>query len=377
MKRYLHAFILADLPNKMALLTGARQVGKTTLGHQLMRHYDASQYLNWDVPTDRAILLRQSWSPRTQLLVLDEIHKMPNWKSWLKGVVDARPKNLTVLVTGSARMDTFRQSGESLAGRYLPFRLHPISVREWCDQFGASDEDALAHLLKRGGFPEPCLAPSDEDAERWRRQYATDLIREDVMEYSRLHEVNTMRIFFELLRERVGAPLSLASMARDLAVSPMTLRRYLDVLQALYVVFVVQPWHRNIARALLQAPKVYFYDTGLVKGNEGVRFENAVASMLLKNVHFLQDTRGMDTNLHYVRTKDGAEIDFCISNSGELTHLIECKLSDSEPHRALSRFAEQFKGTEAIQLVRDLRQPEFRRAVYVVRAAQWLGRLNA
>jgi predicted AAA+ superfamily ATPase len=197
------------------------------------------------------------------------------------------------------------------------------------------------------------------------------------MEYSRLHEVNTMRIFFELLRERVGAPLSLASMARDLAVSPVTLKRYLDVLQALYVVFVVQPWHRNIARALLQAPKVYFYDTGLVKGNEGVRFENAVASMLLKNVHFLQDTRGMDTNLHYVRTKDGAEIDFCISNSGELTHLIKCKLSDSEPHRALSRFAEQFKHTEAIQLVRDLRQPEFRRAVYVVRAAQWLGRLNA
>lgn len=377
MNRYLNAFVLADLPNKMALLTGARQVGKTTLGRQLMERHEASQYLNWDVPADRAILLRQSWNPRTHLLVLDEIHKMPKWKLWLKGVVDARPKGRAILVTGSARMDTFRQSGESLAGRYLPFRLHPISVREWCDHSGASDEDALTHLLRRGGFPEPCLAASDEDADRWRRQYATDLIREDVMEFSRLHEVNTMRTFFELLRERVGAPLSLASMARDLAVSPMTLKRYLDVLQALYIVFVVQPWHRNIARALLQAPKVYFLDTGLVKGDEGVRFENAVAGMLLKNVHFLQDTRGMDANLHYVRTKDGAEVDFCLSHGAELTHLIECKLTSSEPHRALSRFAEQFKGAEAIQLVRDLRQPEFRRAVHVVRAAQWLGRLNA
>ena len=90
-----------------------------------------------------------------------------------------------------------------------------------------------------------------------------------------------MRVFVDLLRERVGSPLSLASIARDLAVSPTTLRRYLDILQALFIVFVIHPWHRNIARALLQVPKVYFYDTGLVRGDEGLRFENAVAGMLL------------------------------------------------------------------------------------------------
>jgi uncharacterized protein len=377
MKRYLHDRILADLPRKLVLLTGARQVGKTTLSHQVMEHFDPAQYLNWDIPADRAILTRQSWSPRSKLLVLDEIHKMPNWKSWLKGVADGKPKDQAVLITGSARMDTFRQSGESLAGRYLAYRLHPISVREWCDESAINDEDALTLLLSRGGFPEPCLAATSDDADRWRRQYATDLVREDVMEFSRLHEMNTMRTFFELLRERTGAPLSLASMARDLAVSPSTLKRYLDVLQALYIVFLIQPWHRNIARALLQAPKVYFYDTGLVRGDEGARFENAVACMLLKNVHFLQDTRGLDTHLHYIRTKDGAEIDFCLSQDGALTHLIECKLADAQPHRASSRFAEQFPGTQAIQLVRDLRQPEFRRAVHIERAAQWLGRLNA
>ena len=183
---------------------------------------------------------------------------MPACKAWLKGVVDARADGQALLVTGSARMETFRQSGESLAGRYLPLRLHPVSVREWCQQQGATPDDALGRLLQRGGFPEPLLADSDDEAQRWRRQYATDLIGEDVVEFSRLHEVNTMRVFFELLRERAGSPLSLASMARDLAVSPNTLRRCLDILQALYIVFIVQPWHRNIARAAAGAQGLLF-----------------------------------------------------------------------------------------------------------------------
>lgn len=114
-------------------------------------------------------------------------------------------------MTGSARMDTFRQSGDYLAGRYFAFRLHPISVREWCKQQGCSPADALDHLLERGGFPEPCLAGNVIQADRWRAQYFTDLIREDILEFSRLHEINTMRLFVELLRERVGSPLSLAS----------------------------------------------------------------------------------------------------------------------------------------------------------------------
>ena len=111
------------------VLTGARQVGKTTLARQLMEHHPQAQYLNWDVPADRAVLNRQSWNPRAGLLVFDEIHKKPEWKAWLKGVIDAKPPEQALLVTGSARMDTFRQSGESLAGRYLHLHLDPISVR--------------------------------------------------------------------------------------------------------------------------------------------------------------------------------------------------------------------------------------------------------
>lgn len=377
MKRYVDDLVLSDLPRKTVVLTGARQVGKTTLSKQLMSQFDRAQYLNWDVANDRAILQRQSWSPRASLLVMDEIHKMPNWKNWLKGVIDSKPQEQALLVTGSARMETFRQSGESLAGRYFSFRLHPISVREWCEQQKATPSAALDHLVERGGFPEPCLASDSIQADRWRAQYFTDLIREDILEFSRLHEINTMRLFVELLRERVGSPLSLASIARDLAVAPTTLKRYLDILQALFIVFTVQPWHRNIARAILQMPKVYFFDTGLVRGDQGVRMENAVAAMLLKHVHFLQDSAGRTVDLHYIRTKDGAEVDFALSENNEVAQLIECKLGDTKPHRGLMRFSEQFANVTTTQLVHDLRQEEFRNGIEITDAANWLANLKA
>jgi len=372
MQRYLDHLVLDDLSSKMVVLTGPRQVGKTTLARQLMASFDSSQYLNWDVLQDRAILQRQSWNPRAKLLVMDEIHKMREWKGWLKGVVDGRTPGQAILVTGSARMETFRQGGESLAGRYFSFRLHPFSVRELCEQQQISAVSALDHLLARGGFPEPCLAVDAVQAERWRAQYFTDLVREDVLEFSRVHDINTMRMFVELLRERVGSPLSLASIARDLAVAPATLKRYLDILQALFIVFTVQPWHHNVARALLQSPKVYFFDTGLVQGDAGVRLENAVAGMLLKHVHFLHDSAGRSIGLHYIRTKDGVEVDFALDENGEVTQMIECKLGDDKPHRGLVRFAEQFATADAVQIVYNLRQEEVRNGIRITDAAEWL-----
>jgi predicted AAA+ superfamily ATPase len=134
MKRYLNNLVLNDLATKMVVLTGPRQVGQMTLARQLMSSFMSAQYLNWDVLQDRAVLQRQSWNPRARLLVMDEIHKMRDWKTWLKGVVDGRSLEQALLVTGSARMETFRQGGNSLAGRYFAFRLHPFSVREWCEQ---------------------------------------------------------------------------------------------------------------------------------------------------------------------------------------------------------------------------------------------------
>jgi predicted AAA+ superfamily ATPase len=335
------------------------------------------QYLNHDVYEDRRIIEQRAWDRRCPLLVLDEIHKMPAWKNWLKVVVDGKAETQRLLVTGSARRDTFRQSGDSLAGRFLSLRLHPVSVREWCEQTGALPEQALSRLLERGGFPEPCLASTLEDAERWRRPYFDGLVRDDVLEFSRLQEVGAMRMFADLLRSRVGSPLSLASIARDLHVSPATLKKYLGILEALFIVFTVRPWHRNIARATLQSPKVYFFDTGLVRGDAGVRFENLVACSLLKHVEWQQDVLGKDAGLHYIRTKDDAEVDFCLSDGERLTDLVDCKLTDTQPHRALVRFAGEWPQARATQLLRDLRNAHDLGRIELRPAAAWLNGLAA
>ena len=373
MQRYLDDRVRQDLQKKMVVLTGPRQVGKTTLSQQLLTEFPGGQYLNFDVAAHREIIQNQNWRQSAPLLVFDEIHKMPDWKSWLKGVYDGRSPGQTMLITGSARMDTFRQAGESLAGRYFRLRLHPLSVREWCDAYQVLPQQvALTHLLSRGGFPEPALADKDTEAQRWRNGYFTDLVREDVLEFSRLKEVNAMRLFAEMLRSRVGSPLSLASMSRDLHISSITLKKYLDILEALFIVFVVRPWHRNIARATLLAPKVYFYDTGLVQGDEGLKFENLVACHLLKNVQWQQDTRGADIGLHYIRTKDDSEVDFCVSEGNTLTHLLECKLADTKPHRALTKFSEQWPKAQAVQLVRECKAEVDIGNLEIRDAAQWL-----
>ena len=376
MKRYLSENIRSDLKKKMVLLTGPRQVGKTTLAKDLMADYRRPQYLNWDVSDDRRLLLDQSWSPRADILVFDEIHKMPNWKVYLKGVFDGRSEGQAILVTGSARMETFRQSGESLAGRYFQARLHPFSVREWVNISDTNPEDALDRLIERGGFPEPFLVDETIEAERWRRQYFTDLVREDVLEFSRIHEVRVMRLLVELLRGRVGSPLSIASLARDLQASPNTVSKYLEILEALYVIFQVRPYHRNIARSILKEPKVYFFDTGFVLGDEGIKWENACAAMLLKHSDYQQDAQGMESSLHYLRTKDGAEVDFVLCEAGEPSFLIECKHSDNRLSPMLIKFAGLFPQAQTIQLVRELRQEEYRRPVSILSGAKWLAELS-
>ena len=377
MERALAPFIQADLERKMVFLSGPRQAGKTTLARGLANAWAGAQVLNWDVAADRRVILDQSWSPTARLVVFDELHKMSDWKAWLKGVYDGRRAGQALLVTGSARLDTFRQSGESLAGRYFSWRLHPVTVKEWVAASGADPEAALARILERGGFPEPFLADRPTEAERWRQLYLEGLIRDDILEFGRIGEIRAMRVFVDMLRSRVGSTLSLASLARDLQVSPTTVGRYLEILEALHIVFTVRPFHRNIARALLKEPKVYFFDTGLVRGDEGARFENACATMLLRHAHFLQDSAGRAMSLHFVRNKEGREIDFALCENGEPVGFAECKLSDPAVPSLLAAVAERFPAAGAALLVRYLRQPEQRGRVMVESAADWLARLSA
>ena len=376
-ERTLAAKVRSDLGRKLVVLTGARQAGKTTLARQLMAGFEPAQYLSWDVPADRALITRNAWSPKARLVVFDEIHKMRDWKAFLKGAWDGRSAGQAMLVTGSARMETFRQGGESLAGRYFTWRLHPFSVRELTATQGVSAGQALLRLLERGGFPEPCLTEQATDADRWRAQYATDLVREDVLDFSRVHEVRALQLLFNLLRERVGSPLKVSSLAQALQISPTTAARYIEILEALYIVFRVTPWHRDVARGLLKESKIYFLDTGLVLGDEGIKLENAVAAMLLKHCHYRQDAEGKPVTLHTIRDKERHEIDFVLAEGDTVTDLVEVKLSDPTPSAYLHRMAERFAPARAVQIVAELRQPAQHGRVEVASADGWLAGLAA
>ena len=134
-------------------------------------------------------------------MILDEIHKMPNWKNYLKGVYDTKPSHQKILVTGSARLEVFNQVGDSLAGRYFLHRLMPFSPAE-LEKIGKNVD--LERFMVRGGFPEPFLCDDAVDAKRWRLQYVDSLLRTDVLDFENIHNLNAIRLVFELLRERVG-----------------------------------------------------------------------------------------------------------------------------------------------------------------------------
>ena len=251
MKRAQQDLISKDLTRKMVFVTGPRQVGKTSLALAIAEQQEQSVYLNYDSFSHRDVIRRAAWLPETRLLILDELHKMDNWKNYLKGVYDTKERHLQILVTGSARLETFRQSGDSLAGRFFRHRLNPLSMAE----IPSATEQTLNKLLERGGFPEPFLAESVDDSNRWRSQYIDGLIRTDILDFEKVHDFKAIQLTLELLRQRVGSPLSYVSLARDVGCSPNTIKRYIEIFEALYIIFRVTPYHRNIARSILKEAK--------------------------------------------------------------------------------------------------------------------------
>lgn len=374
MKRYLYPFIKKDLAKKMVFVTGPRQVGKTYLAKALMSEFKNPIYLNYDDISDAKVIKKRTWPQSSDLIIFDEIHKMKGWKMFLKGTFDTRLETQRILVTGSARLETFRQGGESLAGRYFHYRLNPLSVKEVNDKPAHETLDGLNIL---GGFPEPFLSDSTEEAGRWRNQYYSDLVREDILEFSKIQEIRAIKILLELLRKRVGSPISYLSLAGDLQVSPNTVRKYIAILESLYIIFLVRPFHKNIARSILKEPKVYFYDSGFVDGEEGIRLENTIAAALLKHAQFLQDTQGKNIALNYLRLKDGREIDFVIAQDGDIAQAVEVKLSEENISRHFKYFKEKLPEVLFVQLVHNLRRERDEEQIQVRAAGPWLKQLAA
>jgi len=364
----------SDLESKIVLLSGPRQVGKTFLSRQI---FSKSQvYLNFDSPADRSILRERSWDREADLVIFDELHKWKGWKRWIKGIYDTEGVRPRLLVTGSARMDVFRKGGESLAGRHFNLRLHPFSLRELADS-GSDPEQALSTMLEVGAFPEPFLRGSTTWANRWRRSHLDRILREDLLDLERVRDIRSIEILVDLLAERVGSPISYSSLARDLEVSPHTVKHWIEILERLYVVFLITPYSRSHARSLLKEPKCYFYDTGRVRNDPGARFENAIACHLLKRCHHLEDTEGERVVLHYVRDKEKREVDFLTVRNQKPEYLVEAKVGDSDFSPSLVFYQRQIRPKQAIQLVRRCEREKNLLGVELRSAAKWLARLEA
>ena len=368
MERQIKSRIISDLKKKMVLLSGPRQVGKSFLAKMIMEEFKQPRYLNWDSTKDRKVILDEGWSTHTDLLVLDEIHKMASWKNFLKGVYDTKPPSLSILVTGSARLETFRRSGDSLAGRYFHHRLLPVTPSE---AGHVHLEKPLHHYLNRGGFPEPFLVENDNEAGRWRRQYIDGLIREDILNFENITQLKAMNLLVEMLRERVTAPLSYQGLSEDLDISPNTVKHYLEILEALYIVFRIYPYHHSITRSLKKQPKLYFFDTGLIKGDPGVKLENCVALSLYRENCLKEDQDGKKRELGYLKTKEGREVDFLLLEDQVPKTMIEVKASKSSLSNNLKYFHERYQ-IPGIQLVGDLRLEYETGSLKVLKAMEWL-----
>jgi uncharacterized protein len=374
MQRYIKKYIQTDLDKKIVLITGARQCGKTTLAKQLFDQYD---YFNYDSAEDRLALQRKSWDRKKPLIIFDELHKMKHWKRWLKGLFDTEGIPPELLVTGSAKLNTYKKVGDSLAGRYFQYRLHPLDLKEAYHFWKQDGEDIFDRLYHCSGFPEPFLHDNEQYYKRWRRSHLDIILRQDLIDLHAVHDIKAIETLVLLLKTRVGSGVSYANLARELERDANTIKRWLLLLENLYIIFRITPYYKKIARSLLKEPKFYFYDIAQVEGDKGARLENLLACALLKELNFIEDTTGESTRLHYLRTKDGKEIDFLITIANKPTHMIEAKWSDAAPASAFSHFKSFLPSIQQIQLVKDLsRETMYPNGVEIRKLIPWLIHLN-
>jgi predicted AAA+ superfamily ATPase len=360
---------------QMVFLCGPRQVGKTVTSRAAASEAGAVHYFNWDSVSDRALLLQgpdaladrirlDRLQEPTPVCVLDEIHKAPRWKSLLKGIFDTLGDRIRIVVTGSSRLDIYRRGGDSLMGRYFPYRMHPLSVGELSrpERRGTDllrpprpvpDVDWSA-LLKYGGYPEPFVRRTPQFWLRWRNLRSRQLLREDVRGLAQVQELDRIELLAELVRQRAGQLMNYSTLAGELAASVDSVRRWLAALEGVFYAFRIRPWHNNVTRGLRKTPKAYLWDWSLVS-DAGQRFENLVACALLKSVHFWNDV-GLGTfDLAYVRDKEKREVDFLVVRDDQPWFLVEAKLSgDARPTDALRRFHDALGTKHAFQVALEL-----------------------
>ncbi len=386
-QRYLTAPIVEDLAQKMVFIGGPRQVGKTTMAKTLIAaHFKESACFNWDKKQERRQIMAGQWPGNAELIILDELHKFKGWKRFIKGEYDTLKDKYKFIVTGSSRLDIYRKGGDSLQGRYHYYRLHPFSIAEMTHAdnriepfkelpVGPTHNGAELDLLEKfGGFPEPLFSQDERTLRRWHNERNERLFREDIRDIEVIRDLSGMKLLSDMLSTKVGSLLSINSIREDMAVSHRAASRWLDILETFYYHFRIHPYARTPFRALKKEPKLYLWDWSEV-ADEPARFENLVASHLLKLVHWLHDREGHKAGLYFLRDSAKNEVDFLVTVDEKPWFAVEAKMQDEEVSPTLRSFQERIKIPFAYQVLRKKGIDKSVRGVRVISADKLLGAL--
>jgi uncharacterized protein len=340
-KRYLEQEISNVLTSKkMVFVGGPRQVGKTTmcfsfLGPQANEQHPG--YLNWDNPDVARAILQMRLPVNEPTIIFDEIHKYARWRNLIKGIYDTNRSTIQILVTGSARLDYYRKGGDSLANRYRYFRLHPFSITELSTNPNGSD---LKALLDFGGFPEPLFSQDDRLHRIWQRDRISRVVKQDLRDLEHVREISLVERLVDMLPERAGSVLSVNSLREDLSVDHKSVERWLTITENLYYSFRILPYGPPKIRAVKKERKLYLWDWSEVR-DSGRRFENMVASHLLKYCHWMEDFEGYKTELRFLRDVEKREIDFIVIKDGKAQFAVECKTGERQISGSLKYFSDR------------------------------------
>ena len=345
MERYLKNKIENDLQNKMVFIGGPRQVGKTTLALSFLNVLPPIKapfpraYINWDSVNDKEALVTGKIPGNEKIIIFDEIHKYKEWRNLIKGFYDKHRGEISFLVTGSARLDYYSKGGDSLQGRYHYYRLHPFSLGEIDKTYNNSTAN---ELLEFGGFPEPFLSQNKRTLRRWQRERETRVVGEDLRDLERINEISLLKILLDALPKRVGSPLSLNLLRENLHISHETITRWMQILENIYIGYSVFPYGSEKIRAIKKERKFYLWDWARCS-NIGAKFENMVASHLLKYCHLMEDWEGYFMELRYIRDRSGREMDFVVIKDNNPLFAVECKANNTSLDPSIKYFEERLK----------------------------------
>ena len=338
--RYISQFIKETIKKRAVFIGGPRQVGKTTIALSFLGPKAGTKhpgYLNWDHAPSAEKIRKTELPPGESFLVLDELHKFKTWKRWIKGVIDVEKDARKIIVTGSARLDLYQKGGDSLFGRYRYVRLHPFSLNELKSQ---KPKMGLEELFTFGGFPEPLFSKNKRELKLWQKERLRRIIREDVRDTQLIQNISGIEMLAEALPERVGSPLSIQNLSEDIQVDHKTIKRWIAVLESMYFCYRLPPFGAKKIRAVKKEQKLYLWDWSVIE-DLGARWENLVASQLLKFCHWLEDSEGETMELRYLRDIDKREVDFVVIKNKKPIFAVECKSGEKAISPSIHYFAER------------------------------------